>query len=170
MVSSIYCFRTTQTTLDSTFRLSKIAHRFSGNTACEWTSAKVGSALLDLLEPLAAEAAARMKIAISCLLEMSKGTNRVIAVPILVQALAKDNLDSGVIQTVEEAISLALQDSDEAVRFFTVDALGSFGGFDMIPALKEVAESDSSPEIQGHSLRKSATQAIARIQKRASRQ
>lgn len=99
--------------------------------------------------PTAAETAARMKIAIPCLLKMSKGVDRVTAVPILVKALAKtkDNLDSGNIQTVEEVISLALHDSDEGVRLFTVDALGSFGEPDMIPALKEVARNDPSPEV-----------------------
>jgi hypothetical protein len=47
-----------------------------------------------------------------------------------------------------------------------VDALGKFGGADMISALKEVAANDPSPEVEGHSIRKSAAEAIAAIQKR----
>lgn len=119
--------------------------------------------------PLAAETAVRMKKAIPCLLEMSKGTNRVIAVPMLVEAVAKskDKLDFGTAQTVRNVILNALRDSDEAVRVFTVDALGKFGGEDVIPALKTVATTDPSPEVQGHSIRKSAASAIAAIQNRA---
>lgn len=122
--------------------------------------------------PVPAEAAVRMKIAIPCLLEMSKGTNRVIAVPTLVKALAKagDNLDPGTIETVKQLILLALHDPKEDVRYFTVDALGKFGGQDMIPALKEVATHDPSPEVQGHSIRRSAATAIVAIQKRAAQQ
>lgn len=121
--------------------------------------------------PVPAETAAHMKMAIPCLLEMSKGANRVTAIPVLIQALAtaKDDLDSGTIQTAKHVISLALHDSDEGVRFFAVDALTKFSGEDMIPALKEVAANDPSPEIQGRSIRKSATDAIAAIQKRAGR-
>jgi hypothetical protein len=40
----------------------------------------------------------------------------------------------------------------------------------MIPALREVAANDPSPEVEGHSIRKSAAEAIAEIQKRAGKQ
>jgi hypothetical protein len=117
---------------------------------------------------VAAEASARMKLAIPCLLDMSKGENRVTAVPILVQALAivRKDLDAGTIQTISQVIVLALRDPDKAVRVFTVDALGKFGDQDIIPALNEVAANDPSPEIQGHSIRKSAAEAITAIQTR----
>lgn len=49
----------------------------------------------------------------------------------------------------------------------TVMSLGQFGGEDMIPALKVVAESDPAPEVHGHSVRKRVVAAIAQIQKRA---
>jgi hypothetical protein len=61
----------------------------------------------------------------------------------------------------------ALQDTDEAVRAFTVNALGSYGGKDMVTALRKVAETDPSPEVDGSSIRKAAAEAIAAIQKRA---
>ena len=38
----------------------------------------------------------------------------------------------------------------------------------MIPALEEVAAKDPAPEVEGHSIRKSAAEAIAEIQKRES--
>ncbi len=117
----------------------------------------------------AAETSARMKMAIPCLLEMSKGANRVTAVPVLVQALARarDNLAPHTVQTVRQVISLSLRDPDEGVRAGAVDALSKFGEQDMIPALKVVAQTDPSPEVQGHSIRKMAAEAIAEIQKRA---
>jgi len=34
----------------------------------------------------------------------------------------------------------------------------------MVAALKEVAENDPSPEVQGHSIRKSAMEALTKIQ------
>jgi HEAT repeat protein len=60
-----------------------------------------------------------------------------------------------------------LQDPDELVRAFTVHAVGKYGTEDMIPALRKVAEADPSPEVEGHSIRKAAADAIAAIQKRA---
>jgi hypothetical protein len=119
--------------------------------------------------PVASEAAARMKKAVPCLLVMSKGRNRVIAVPLLVEALAKskDNLDPKTTQTIRRVVVAALRDSDEGVRVFTVDALRKFGGQDMIPALKVVAATDPAPEVQGHSIRKAAAKAIVAIQERA---
>lgn len=122
--------------------------------------------------PVAEEARSRMRVAVPCLLEMSKGPRRVIAIPILVQALAKvkDDLDATTIQTSQTAISLALHDSDEGVRFFTVDALGKFGGKDMIPALREIVVKDPSPKSQGDSIRRSAAEAIAAIERRTGQQ
>lgn len=118
----------------------------------------------------ASETAAHLKKAVPCLLVMSK-RNRVIAVPLLVEALAnpQGNLDPNTIQTVRHVVLTALHDRDEAVRVFTIDALGKFGGQDMIPVLKMVAATDPAPEVHGHSIRKSASEAIAAIQKRAGR-
>jgi hypothetical protein len=121
--------------------------------------------------PSAAEAAARARIAIPCLLQMSKsdlGVNRANAIPVLVGSLAKakDSLDSGTILTVKQTIVSALSDSDEGVRAFTVHALVKFGTDDMIPALRKVSETDPSPEVHGHSIRKEAAKAIASIKTR----
>ena len=109
---------------------------------------------------------------IPCLVKRSESVvsmNRAVAVPVLVQALAKAKaaLESATIQAAKDTILRALHDPDDGVRASTVDALGSFGGTDMIPALKELSAHDRSPEIAGRSIRKSAAAAIAKIQKRA---
>jgi hypothetical protein len=119
----------------------------------------------------AAEIASHWKTAIPCLVKMygsDVGLTRGQAAPVLVRALtySRDGLDPATLQAVRGIIVRALHDPHEAVRGNTVEALGSFGGEDMIPTLKAVAETDPSPEVQGHSIRKSASQAIAAIQKR----
>jgi len=95
--------------------------------------------------------------------------NRAVSVPVLIQALgkAKGLLDPGTVRAARQIVLGALQDPDEAVRVFTVHALGKYGAEGMIPALRKVAEADPSPEVDGHSIRKSAAEAIAAIQKRA---
>ena len=47
-----------------------------------------------------------------------------------------------------------------------MNALGSYGGKDMVTALRRVAETDPSPEVEGSSIRKAVAEAIAAIQKR----
>jgi HEAT repeat protein len=98
--------------------------------------------------------------------------NRAVAVPVLVRALgkARDMLDPGTVLTAKEIVSKALQDPDDGVRVFTVHTLGRFGTEDMIPALRKVVETDPSPEVQGHSIRKSAVEAIAAIEQRTRKQ
>ena len=88
----------------------------------------------------------------------------------MVQALAKakDSLDPRTAQAARQIVLGALSDPDEGVRAFTVHALGRFGAEDMIAALRKVAQTDPSPEVEGHSIRKSAAEAITAIQKRAS--
>jgi len=95
--------------------------------------------------------------------------NPAVAVPVLVRAVgkAKGTLYTKTVQAARQIVLAALRDRDEGVRGFTGNALGKFGGSDMIPALKEVAASDPSPEVEGHSIRKSAAEAIAEIQQRA---
>lgn len=120
----------------------------------------------------AAEIANHAKVTIPCLMKRSEGpitVNRAVTVPVLVQALAKgkDSLDPGTAQAVRQIVLGALNDPDEGVRAFTVHALGRFGSEDMIAALRKVAETDPSPEVQGHSIKKAAAEAIAAIQKRA---
>ena len=112
------------------------------------------------------------KVAVPCLIQLSKselGAYRGEAIPILVQILAKkkDDLDPTTTQTIKQTVLTALHDPDVTARSFAIDAMGKFGTEDMIPDLKEVAAKDPSPEVQGHSIRKSAVDAIAAIEKRA---
>jgi hypothetical protein len=123
----------------------------------------------------AAKIASHGKVAVPCLIQMyasDVGLARAEAAPVLVQALAKssDQLDSNTIANVKQVIQNALRDPVDAVRSTSVRALEKFGQLDMIPALERVAESDPSPEVQGYSIRKSALNAIAAIQKRAVKQ
>jgi hypothetical protein len=116
-------------------------------------------------------AAARARAAMPCILKRSKSEDaldRAVAGPMLVEAFQKAHgtLDATTTQAVNQIILSNLHDPDEGVRGFTVDALGKFGGADMIPALQQVAIKDPSPEVEGHSIRKSAVEAIAEIQKR----
>jgi HEAT repeat protein len=52
------------------------------------------------------------------------------------------------------------------MRAAAVDALRQFGTPDVIPALEEVVAKDPEPEVDGHSIRKYAAEAIAEIRKR----
>ncbi|MGA3107231.1 MAG: HEAT repeat domain-containing protein [Terriglobales bacterium] len=119
----------------------------------------------------ASEVAHHAKVTIPCLMRKSESTvsmNRAITVPILVQALAKaDSLDPGTAQAVRQIVRDALNDRDEGVRAFTVHALGEYGEEDMIPALRTVAETDSSSEVRGNSIKRAAAEAVTAIQKRA---
>jgi hypothetical protein len=118
------------------------------------------------------EIADHARMTVPCLVKRSASVismNRAVSVPVLVQALAKakDTLDPRTVQSARRIVLGALQDSDEAVRAFTVNALGRYGRKDMIPALRKVAEADPEPEVDGHSIRKLAADAIAAIRKRA---
>jgi hypothetical protein len=119
----------------------------------------------------AAEVADHAKVTIPCLLKRAESVvsiNRAATIPVLVQALgkAKGTLDPTTVQSARRIVLGALQDPDEGVRGFVVHALGKFGSEDMIAPLRKVSESDPSPEVQGHSIRKSAVEAIAAIEKR----
>lgn len=120
----------------------------------------------------ATEVADHAKVAIPCLVKRSKSAismNRAVAVPVLVQALGREKgtLDAGTVRAARQIVLAALQDPDEGVRGFTVHALSKFGTEDMIAALRKVAETDPSPEVEGHSVRKAAVDAISAIEKRA---
>jgi len=120
---------------------------------------------------LADELADHAKVAVPCLLLRFKNApalSRGRVVAMLVHALAKgrNDLDAATIQTVQQIILSALRDPNDAVKIPTVKALGSFGGEDMIPALRVVAEKDPSPS-EGYAIRAWATEAITAIQKRA---
>jgi len=123
----------------------------------------------------AAKIAAHGKVAVPCLIQMygsDVGLIRAEAAPLIVQALTKTSatsLDQNTILTAKQVVSKALHDPNEAVRINTIEALGNFGGEDMIPALKQVAETDPAPEVNGYSIRKWAVEAIAAIEKRGGR-
>jgi HEAT repeat protein len=119
----------------------------------------------------AAEVAHHATVTLPCLMKKSESAitlERIVTVPMLVEVLekAKDNLDPTTALAARQIVLGALQDPNEGVRAFTVNALGSYGGKDMIAALRKVAETDSSPEVDGSSIRKAAAEAIAEIQKR----
>jgi hypothetical protein len=121
----------------------------------------------------APEAAARARAAMPCLLKRSESKfaiYRDAASPMLVEAIgrAHGTLDAETAQAARQIVLSNLRDADDGVRQSTVLALGDFGWRDMIPALEEVAANDPAPEVDGHSIRKSALEAIAEIQKRAS--
>jgi hypothetical protein len=105
-----------------------------------------------------------------CLIQMTKSdrpADRFKSVSVLIQMRAKGrNLDSETVQEIRGITIRALHDADDGVREFTVESLEDFGTEDMIPALKEVAETDPAPEVQGISTRKHALKAIEQIQQR----
>ncbi len=120
----------------------------------------------------AAELAAHGKVALPCLMQRfgsDIGLVRAEVAPVIVQALAKTTgLDEKTIQAAKALILKALRDPEEADRINTIEALKSFGGEDVIPALKQIAETDpAAPAANGDSIRKRAAEAIAAIEKRA---
>jgi hypothetical protein len=145
------------------------------NSFADWNDPRQACILVyagsDDYPPSAPQAEARARAAMPCLLKRSKSKgpiDRAIAGPMLVEAVQKAHgtLDATVAQSARQIILRDLQDPDPGVRSLTVDALGKFGGIDMVPALKEVAANDASPEVDGHSIRQSAAEAIKQIQKR----
>lgn len=125
----------------------------------------------------AAEVVSHSKVTMPCLLRRSQSPlsmNRAATVPVLVQALAKSkqSVDPATAHEVRRIILRALQDPDDGVRAFTVNALASFGAEDMIPRLQEIARDDPASEktdngSQWFPIRKSAAEAIAEIRQRA---
>ena len=120
----------------------------------------------------AAEVADHATVTLPCLMKKSESAitlERIVTVPVLVKILGKANstLEPKTALAARQIVLSALQDPDDAVRAFTVNALGSYGGKDMVTALRKVAETDpSSPDVDGSSIRKAAAQAIDAIQKR----
>jgi HEAT repeat protein len=93
---------------------------------------------------------------------------RAVTVPVLIKVFGKTkrSLDPATALAARQIVLGALQDPDKGVRAFAVNALGSYGGKDMVTALRRVAETDPCPEVEGSSIRKAAAEAIAAIQKR----
>jgi hypothetical protein len=145
------------------------------NTFVDWNDPRQACTMVysgDIVYPSSApEAAARARAAMPCLLKSSKSKYAIYrdaASPLLVKAIqkAQGTLDVGTAQAAKQIVLSNLRDADDGVRQSTVLALGDFGGTDMIPALEQVAANDPAPEVDGHSIRKSAAEAIAAIQQR----
>jgi hypothetical protein len=120
----------------------------------------------------AAKIADHAKVTVPCLMKRSQSPismNRSVSIPVLIHAIhkGKSTLDAGTVQSARRVVLDGLRDKNEGVRGSTADALGEYGEVDMISALRKVAETDPSPEVDGHSTRKAAAQAIAAIQKRS---
>lgn len=145
------------------------------NSFADWSDPRQACILVyagsDDYPPSAPQAAARARAAMPCLLKRSKSKvaiDRAGAGQMLVEAVqkARGTLDATTALSARQVILRDLQDPDAGVRSLTVDALGKFGGIDMVPALKEVAANDPSPAVDDHSIRQSAAEAIRQIQKR----
>jgi hypothetical protein len=127
----------------------------------------------------AAELVAHGKMALPCLMKRfdsningsNSGLVRAEVAPVVVQILARTSgLDQRTTQAAKGLILKALSDPEEADRINTIEALGNFGEEDMIPALRRIARADpAAPAPNGDSIRKWATEAIAKIEKRARR-
>jgi hypothetical protein len=141
----------------------------------EWSDQRQVCILVRSAYPPRDELAAHVLVAMRCLLEKAQsksGLARGYAVAILVQALGSDTirLDASTVQKFHQVILAALHDQAYEVRWLTLRALKSFGQEDMIPTLKQVAETDPGPPSpDGYELRRLATEAIAAIQKRSGR-
>lgn len=121
----------------------------------------------------ARESATRAEVVLPCLQQLSKSDlfmDRLKAARISVALLAaaKSNLDSKAAGAMKQMVMLALHDKNVEVRWEAVDSLERDGGSDMIPALKELAESNAGPNATKDELvlRKNAAKAIASIQQR----
>jgi hypothetical protein len=145
----------------------------------DWNDARQACILVDASynddSAFAAEIADHATVTLPSLTKKSESAisvKRAVTVPVLVEVLGKANgaLDPTTALAARQIVLGALQDPDEGVRAFTVNALGSYGGKDMVTALRKVAETDPSPEVDGSSIRKAATEAIDAIQKRTTGQ
>jgi HEAT repeat protein len=111
------------------------------------------------------------QLVLPCLMQMAESKSfgdRYIASELLVHIGGRSSdLSIGTAQKIRAVTIASLHDPDEMVRVGTVHALTKFGREDMISALEEIAETDPAPEVQGYSIRKMATEAIAAIQTRS---
>jgi hypothetical protein len=136
--------------------------------------AKEGAAL-DATD--ARESATRAQVVLPCLQQLSKSDffmDRMkaarISVPLL--ASATGSLDSTTAEAMRQMVILALHDKRVEVQWEAVDSLERYGGSDMTPALKQLAESSPGPNATKDEIgvRKSAAKAIAAIQGRVAQQ
>jgi hypothetical protein len=112
---------------------SKLSARPPTGTILEWLAfwQMHGSAFAE-------EVAHHWGTTMPCLLRASQSQismDGATVIPVLAEALAaaKDLVDPAMARTAKGIILRALQDQDDAVRAFTVAALGSYGDEGMIP-------------------------------------
>ncbi len=119
------------------------------------------------------EAARREKLAWPCLKQISASSgilDRDSASRIIIElsARAGKELDPSIAQEAKEMITNFLHDPYEGVRDDTVENLAKVGTEEMIPALRQVAESDPAVDRVNHYwIRNRAVKAIATIEKRS---
>jgi len=136
--------------------------------------AKEGAALD---APDARESATRAQVALPCLQQLSRGElfmDRMNAVRTIVALLksARNGLDSNTAEAMRQIVILALHDQRVEVQWEAVDSLEQYGRSDMIPVLREFAESSPGPDAPKDEIvvRKNAAHAITAIQQREAQQ
>lgn len=119
------------------------------------------------------ENATRAQLAVPCLQQLSQSDlfmDRLKAAKISVHLLASsgDSLDPDTAAEMKKVVVLALHDKEFAVRIEAVDWLGRLGKPDMIPVLREIAESSSGTNAteEDIAVTKNAAKAITAIQQR----
>jgi hypothetical protein len=132
--------------------------------------AKAGAALDS---PDAPESATRAQVALPCLQQLLKSDlfmdrSNAVRISVALLAGAKSRLDSATAEAMRQMVILALHDQRVEVRWEAVGSLERDGRPDMIPALKELAESSPGPNATKDeiAIRKNAAKAISAIQQR----
>lgn len=125
----------------------------------------------------ARESAARAQAALPCLQGLSKSDlfmdrMRAARISVALLAGAKSNLDPSTAEAMRQMVVLALRDQVVEVQWEAVDWLGREGGSDMVPALRELVESNPGPNATKDEIavRKSAASAITAIERREAQQ
>jgi HEAT repeat protein len=122
---------------------------------------------------LPGELANHADAAIPCLLKrynnsQARFRGSVAAMLVLALAKGKGELNAATAAETREAILKGLRDPDHGVKGDTIEALGKFGGEDMIPALRALADAETANDAGSRSIRRRTLQAIDDIEKRAS--
>jgi len=119
------------------------------------------------------ESAVRAQVALPCLQQLSKSNLfmdrlKAVGTSVALLARAKSSLDSTTVEAMRQMVILALHDQRVEVKWEAVDSLERGGRSDMIPALKELAESSPGPDATKDDIavRRNAAKAISAIQQR----
>lgn len=132
--------------------------------------AKAGAALDS---PDATESSTRAQVALPCLQQLLKSAlfvdrSNVVRISVALLAGAKSSLDSTTAEAMRQMVILALHDQRVEVQWEAVDSLERDGASDMIPVLREFAESSPGPNATEDEIavRKNAAKAVTAIQQR----